>query len=283
MKNKSIIAAFLSIFLLIAAHVKAANFTDYQNVDINKTWTIKFTSEVGFDDITKESITVIDSKGNKVPAVVQLTEQDKKTVTVAAPQGGYTPGENYVLTIGKKAHSCNGKNLIQDRILHFNVRAADEKSSKINDIIINVGYGDSYLPNTITAIMGDGSSKNIGISWDKQSSEGLFNYRGIIDNYNNTVKLYLTGSVVPIFSWSAAANGDGMLFEGKPVNSNSMVVILKLAINNPEDYTIMVKGSKAKYKENSKQFEVLLNGVAKPSDLVYSDFVIVRNSDAAGK
>lgn len=120
MKNKFIIGILFSILLLLSPGVKAANFTDNQTVDVNKTWTIKFTDEVGFDDLTKQSIAVTDSSGNKVNVGIQMG-QDNKTITVTAPQGGYTAGESYILDIKNQVHSSKGKALKKEYKLHFNI------------------------------------------------------------------------------------------------------------------------------------------------------------------
>ena len=114
-------ATLFSAFLLVSPNVKAANFTDNQTVDSNKTWTVKFTDEVGFDDVTKQGITVTDSKGTAANVGIQLG-QDNKIVTVTAPQVGYIAGESYILNVGTKAHSNNGKALKNEYKVHFNIK-----------------------------------------------------------------------------------------------------------------------------------------------------------------
>lgn len=137
MKNKFLIATLFSAFLLFSPNVKAANFTDNQTVDTNKTWTVKFTGEVGFDALTKQGITVTDSKGDIVTVGIKLG-QDNKTVIVTAPQGGYTVGESYILNIGTKTHSSKGKSLKNAYKLNFNVKANDSPTvNTINDINLN--------------------------------------------------------------------------------------------------------------------------------------------------
>ena len=124
MKNKCIMATLFGAFLLFSPNVKAANFTDNQTVDTNKTWIVTFTGEVGFDDLTKQGITVTDSTGAAISVGIQLG-QNNKTVTVTAPQGGYTAGESYILNVGTKAHSNNGKALKNEYKVHFNIKISD--------------------------------------------------------------------------------------------------------------------------------------------------------------
>lgn len=114
---------FIMIFfltILVQANVHAFQINDNQTVDANKTWTLTFTDEVGIDNVTKSGIVVTDSKGN--PAAVVINQgNDSKSIIVNAPQGGYTTGESYTLTIDTKAHSNKGKNLKQARAIHFNI------------------------------------------------------------------------------------------------------------------------------------------------------------------
>lgn len=125
MKNKFLIGAFVSAFLLIAPNVKAANFTDNQIVNANKTWTIKFTDVFGFDDGKIQGINVTDSTNNTVNIGIDLGE-DGKTMTIRPPQGGYIPGESYTLNIGNKVHSNKGKILKHGYMMHFTIKSSDD-------------------------------------------------------------------------------------------------------------------------------------------------------------
>ncbi|OAA90653.1 glycoside hydrolase family 113 [Clostridium ljungdahlii] len=141
-KNVILMAAIFSLFLLISFNVQAASFTDNQTVDSNKTWTIKFTSDIGFDDLTKQSITVTDSKGTKVNVGLQLG-QDGRTITVTAPQGGYTSGKSYILNIGNKVHSTKGKVLNKEYKLNFNIKSNGNKifsGKKIKSGSLSIDY-----------------------------------------------------------------------------------------------------------------------------------------------
>ncbi|ADK14933.1 hypothetical protein WX45_03413 [Clostridium ljungdahlii DSM 13528] len=125
-KNVILMTAIFSLFFLISFNVQAASFTDNQTVDSNKTWTIKFTSDIGFDDLTKQGITVTDSKGTKVNVGLQLG-QDGRTITVTAPKGGYTAGKSYILNIGNKVHSTKGKVLNKEYKLNFNIKSNENR------------------------------------------------------------------------------------------------------------------------------------------------------------
>ena len=116
---------FVLVAFIFSIHIKVSAFqiADNQTVDTNKIWTIRFTNEVGYDDLTKQGTTVVDSKGNMVNVTLSLG-QDSKSIVVTAPQGGYKSGENYTLSIGKNVHSKNGKTLKQIRKINFNIAPA---------------------------------------------------------------------------------------------------------------------------------------------------------------
>ncbi|AKN32255.1 proteinase inhibitor I4 serpin [Clostridium carboxidivorans P7] len=167
MKNKLLIAIIFSAFLLIAPSVKAANYTDYQTVDKNKTWTIVFNGNVGFDDVTKQAITVTDSNGNPVNVSIQ-SGTDSKTVIVTAPQEGYTSGESYILNIGTKVHSNKGKALKKEYKLHFNIEN-DTDTMPIKTIDINedssvIQGNNNFAFNLMKQLTNKDKDKNIIIS-----------------------------------------------------------------------------------------------------------------------
>lgn len=134
--SRILIAAIFSAFFLMSSNVQAADFTDIQTVDSNKAWTVTFNSEVSFDDLTKQGITVTDSTGAKANVGLQLG-QDGKTITVTAPEGGYILGESYTLSIGNQVHSTTGKDLNNQRKLHFNIKSDEDKI--LNDKKIKSG------------------------------------------------------------------------------------------------------------------------------------------------
>lgn len=193
MKNKFIITIFLSAFLLFAPSVHASNFIDNQTVDANKTWTIKFNSEVGLDNGKIQGITVTGSKGATISAGVQLGE-DGKTVEVVAPEGGYTPGESYILNIGTKVHSNKGKALKNECKIHFNIKSNVPtviSASKLNLSTTN-GVVPS-LPDTVYVTLSNGTKENASITWNSAArtvstyttSASTITINGVLAEYNN--------------------------------------------------------------------------------------------------
>lgn len=149
-KYKSFIIIFFLVFL-VQAKVYAFQIIDNQTVDANKTWTLKFTGNLGFDDLTKSGIVVTDSKGNFVNVTINQGN-DPKTILVNAPQEGYISGEKYTLTINTKAHSSKGQHLRQVITMHFNIKSNDNKIVTFEDAnlekavrdTINKPTGDIY-------------------------------------------------------------------------------------------------------------------------------------------
>lgn len=146
LKCKSFVISFF-LLILIQANAHAFQVIDNQTVDINKAWTIKFTDNVGLDELTQSSITVMDSKGN-VKDVLISQGNDSKSLLVKAPKGGYTPGESYTLAVNTKAHSSKGKSLKQVRSIHFNVKGSNEDDfdrTKIESNSIKLYYDDEDI------------------------------------------------------------------------------------------------------------------------------------------
>jgi hypothetical protein len=122
---KKVFISFLIITSFLIPHkVQAFQIKDYQSVPSNKPWTIRFTGNVSFDNLTQSGITVTSSKGKKVN--ISLSKGiDSKSIFVTPPSGGYPEGETYTLTVDVKAHSIKGKNLKQNRAINFNVPYTD--------------------------------------------------------------------------------------------------------------------------------------------------------------
>jgi Trypsin-like serine proteases, typically periplasmic, contain C-terminal PDZ domain len=190
---------FVSLFMLVSTlifipkNVLAFQVNDNQVVDTNKVWTIRFTGEVGFDSLTQQGITVVDSKDNTVNVSLALGS-DNKSITVTPTESGYIPGESYTLTVGKSAHSKNNISMKQDRIIHFSIKL--KAINKIDDINTTVNQNASYsLPSTVKAYMSDGSTQNVNVTWDKQADTtqtGTFIYYGSVSGYSAKIKLTLT-------------------------------------------------------------------------------------------
>ncbi|RDI40145.1 phosphodiester glycosidase family protein [Falsibacillus pallidus] len=89
-------------------------------VDTAKKWTITFSTPMLSSTINNQTIYVEDSNGNRLSSTVKL--ESDKTVTVAAPAGGYASGKTYELVVTRYARSTSsilGKN---DHYTQFKVK-----------------------------------------------------------------------------------------------------------------------------------------------------------------
>lgn len=125
-----VIASLVGGLLLFPGKAKAFQVNDNQTVDANKIWTVRFTDEVGFDDLTKSGIKVVDSNGNTVNVVLSLGV-DNRSIIVTPPQEGYEAGEAYKIVVDTNAHSKKGKSMKQQRVMNFNIK--DNSSSNIGN------------------------------------------------------------------------------------------------------------------------------------------------------
>lgn len=98
----------LGITFILPNAASAFNSPTNQVANSKKLWTIKFTKEFTMDDVTKKGITVKDSK-DKPAEVTFDVGQDKKTLLINPPLGGYTLGEKYTLSLSQDVHSQNKK------------------------------------------------------------------------------------------------------------------------------------------------------------------------------
>lgn len=145
------------IFLSLCSYARAAE-VNKEIDDIHKTWNIKFTQEVNFDDETKREITIKDSNGNILETEINL--KDGKTITVSSPKEGYKVGGTYTLNIGGKVRSKELKLIKAPRSYTFKIK---EKTN-----VPNTGdYKHKELVNTtINTTINAIEKKGIETEWE---------------------------------------------------------------------------------------------------------------------
>jgi|GEM_PF-647000 hypothetical protein len=152
MKRVRIFTASIAIVLSIisASSVKAANFKDNQVVSSNKTWTVKFTDQVTFDELSKSGIIIKDSNGNIVPVSLQLNS-DGKTILVSPPSDGYKSGESYTLTLNDNIRNIKSKKLAHNVNVNFSISKDLQKETVLGNTAGNSVNGgllaetDNYI------------------------------------------------------------------------------------------------------------------------------------------
>lgn len=90
------------------------------NVPTNKTWTITFNAELDLSITPENYILITDSQKKAVINKVAFGS-DCKSIIINPPQGGYTPGEEYSLTIAKGFLSKTGKLMKRSYRMQFSV------------------------------------------------------------------------------------------------------------------------------------------------------------------
>lgn len=104
----------------------------YNNVDINKVWTIKFNKRVNINSIDRDGIYIRDISGNKIPVEI-LSGTDEYSIKVK-PAKNYAYGQTYYLFISS--------DLIQKDVEHYHRRNSSYKWNDIKKMIkINKGHG----------------------------------------------------------------------------------------------------------------------------------------------
>ncbi|CAB1253616.1 terpene cyclase/mutase family protein [Clostridium sp. MT-14] len=189
--------AVTSILLVQPLLVKAAS-VDKTITDPNRSWTIKFSQPVGFDDQTKNAITVTDSKGNLVNVSIKLLDSSK--VKVDAPEGGYKQGEVYSLNVGNGVHSS------ESRYLKSSLKYTFELSSVSQDYNYK-SQVESTLDATVNKILKD----------------------GIQDDWQALV-VYRCGEEVPPSYWTSFENSltSSQADSFAPTDYERMVIVLSL-------------------------------------------------------
>lgn len=183
MIKKIITGIFIGSLLFVSTNIKAAPlFKDKQVVDSNKEWTIHFNQEVAFDDLSKQGIAVIDSKGNNANAVLNLG-QDNKSIIVSAPSSEYKAGEKYKLIINNKVHSKNSKNIKQDIVVNFSVKD-DIVTFKDSNV-------EKAIRNSINKPTGDLLKSDVENITDLTLDDRAIKDISGIENLINLKKLYL--------------------------------------------------------------------------------------------
>lgn len=143
-----------------------------QAVNEKKVWTIKFNNKVKLDNVTKNYIKVVDSRGIFQNINLEL-EKDKKSIKVTPCDNGYKPGEKYTLKVMKGVKGESNKGLKKEISMDFYIKD-NMSSDKLNTSINNVQnasfvvqdsewiyYSDLTESNSIYRMKKDGSSKKV--------------------------------------------------------------------------------------------------------------------------
>ncbi|MHC6181337.1 N-acetylmuramoyl-L-alanine amidase [Clostridium sp. JNZ X4-2] len=155
MKNARIYMVLLMgfIFMLIASagvnDVKAAGYdgmTVGKDVEVNKSWNIKFNIKLDMNTVNDSNIVVTDSDGNVVPVSLQVGQDG--TNIVITPKTQYTYGKTYDLTVKNGLKSASGKSLKDQPKMQFTVKSNPASSGNAKyTVTIDAGHGGTDFGN----------------------------------------------------------------------------------------------------------------------------------------
>lgn len=91
------------------------------NVDVNKTWTIKFNSRVDESTVNSKTIQVYDGNNNIINVSVKY-KADSNEVIINPPSSGYESGKRYTIKVTNGVKSIKGKALSAVTVMDFTTK-----------------------------------------------------------------------------------------------------------------------------------------------------------------
>lgn len=149
-RSLGIFIAFVVIMILSAFEVGFAVDSDYkvwksqQSVEIDKAWTIKFSSSLDKSTI-KDNIKLI-KLDSKEYIDVNICYNDDNNSIVVQPLDSYDYDEEYELIIDKGIKSSNGKLILQGIKFDFKTKALEEQNSGLLKENFVKPSSDIYTP-----------------------------------------------------------------------------------------------------------------------------------------
>ncbi|MEY7999372.1 N-acetylmuramoyl-L-alanine amidase [Clostridium sp. Mt-5] len=155
MKNTRIYMVLLMSFifmLIVFARVNDVQAAGYdgmtvgKDVEVNKSWNIKFNIKLDTNTVNGSNIVVTDSDGNVVPVSLQVGQDG--TNIVVTPKTQYTYGKTYNLTVKNGLKSAYGKSLKDQPKMQFTVKSNPTSSGNAKyTVTIDAGHGGTDFGN----------------------------------------------------------------------------------------------------------------------------------------
>lgn len=158
-KNLKIVIVFFlifSAFFPVKQFVHADAITDSRkNITPDKTWTITFNSNVDYNFVNSNYISVQTLSGKAVDVSVSVEPTNQKKVDVSPKGSNYLLGQTYILTIKQGFSDENGHALKQDKVMQFTI-----KSTLVDKADFNIKVNNS-LGIVIVSLNSISDSSNI--------------------------------------------------------------------------------------------------------------------------
>lgn len=154
----SFIFMFVTFVRISMVHASAYNGAVIgKDVEIDKSWKIKFNMQLDESTVNDSNIVVVDSDGNSVPISVQL--QDNGSDLVVAPKTQYIYDKTYNLIVKSGLKSISGKSYGESK-MQFSIKSNPTSNSKYT-VTIDAGHGGNDKGN----ISGSGlNEKDVNLS-----------------------------------------------------------------------------------------------------------------------
>ncbi|GAA0178048.1 hypothetical protein SH2C18_11680 [Clostridium sediminicola] len=183
-KSKYIKVSAVTLVVLIAIlfigkdkAISSNRFSDKIDIATNKVWTIKFDAEIDPNCITTDTISIVDSNGNKVAANISIGS-DNKSILIDPPIDCYVPGKDYFIEINQSLRSVQGINLTESISMKFNTTEKFLDSTSFSDLPVVNSFKIAQQP----AIVNERLDFNV----TSNTSEAV-QYRAYIYKYPNNV------------------------------------------------------------------------------------------------
>lgn len=158
-KNLKIVIVFFlifSAFFPVKQFVHADAITDSRkNITPDKTWTITFNSNVDYNFVNSNYISVQTLSGKAVDVSVSVEPTNQRKVDVSPKGANYLLGQTYILTIKQGFSDENGHALKQDKVMQFTI-----KSTLVDKADFNIKVNNS-LGIVIVSLNSISDSSNI--------------------------------------------------------------------------------------------------------------------------
>lgn len=149
LKSKRRYAVFISMLLLIFGFLIKANVVHADgvyddkgtkaNIELDKSWTIRFNQKLDKNTIDSSLIVVTDESGQQIPVDLKLGSDESSIIV--SPKGQYTYGKNYDLVIKDGIKGINKSNLAKPAKMKFSTKSSTVTNDQKITVCIDAGHG----------------------------------------------------------------------------------------------------------------------------------------------
>lgn len=151
LKSKRRYAVFLSALLLMFCFLVKANVVHADdvyddkgtkaNIELNKSWTIRFNQKLDKNTIDSSLVIVTDESGQQIPIDLKLGSDESSIIVT--PKSQYDYGKNYNLVIKDGIKSISKSNLAKPAKMKFSTKSSTVNNNQKLTVCIDAGHGGS--------------------------------------------------------------------------------------------------------------------------------------------